>query len=101
MGEPTMKAKDLALVGFMYRAMAASVFNSDKDEYERLEAKADWYYVKAAEQGADFTRVPRLAGEIPAQTVCDQCGAEFLPQRKTARFCSDLCRKQANRRPRA
>ena len=95
-----MMLTDLPSIALMYRAMAASVFNSDKDEYERLEAKADWYYVKAAEQGADFTRVPRLAGEIPAETVCEQCGAEFLPQRKTARFCSDLCRKQAGRRAR-
>ncbi len=95
-----MKLTDLSSIAVMYRAMAASVFNSDKDEYERLETKGDWYYDKAAEQGADFIRVPRLAGEIPAETVCDQCGTEFLPQRKTAQFCSDLCRKQANREKR-
>lgn len=30
-------------------------------------------------------------------TVCEHCGKEFVPQRKTAKFCSDSCRRDFNR----
>ncbi len=90
-----MRVEDLSPVAFMYRA-TASVFNADKDEYERLENQADVLYDKAAEYGLEFVRVPRLAAEV-FQTVCEECGVEFLPQRKTAKFCSGACRIKALR----
>ncbi len=93
-----MRVEDLSPVAFMYRAMAASVYNSDEDEYERLEDQADKLYDKAAEYG--LVRVPRLAAEV-LQAVCETCGVEFLPQRRTAKYCSQLCRQKFNynRRP--
>ena len=94
-----MKIKDLSRIALMYRAMAASVFNSDKAEYERLEAAADEHYDMAEEYGADFVRVPRLSG-VTLETACKECGTEFLPERTTAMFCSDACRKKSNRRAR-
>ncbi len=90
-----MRVEDLSPVAFMYRAMAASVYNSDEDEYERLENQADKLYDKAAEYGLEFVRVPRLASKV-AQTVCETCGVEFLPQRRTAKYCSQLCRQKYN-----
>ncbi len=92
-----MRIDDLSPTAFMYRAMAASVFNSDKDEYERLEDRADELYDKAAEYGLEFVRVPRLAAEV-FQTVCEECGVVFLPQRKTAKYCSNACNMKTKRR---
>ena len=91
-----MIVEDLSPVAFMYRAMAASVFNSDKDEYERLEGIADEHYDAAAKYGLEFVRVPRLAAEV-FRTVCEECGVEFLPQRKTAKYCSNACNMKAKR----
>ncbi len=91
-----MRVEDFSPIAFMYRAMAVSVFNSDTDEYERLETQADVYYDAAALYELEFVRVPRLAAEV-FQTVCEVCGVEFLPQRKTAKFCSGACRIKALR----
>ncbi len=91
-----VEAEDFIMAAFMYRAMAASVFNADKNEYERLENQADVLYDAAAEYGLEFVRVPRLAAEV-FRTVCEECGVEFLPQRKTAKYCSNACNMKAKR----
>jgi hypothetical protein len=31
-------------------------------------------------------------------TLCANCGAPFVPQRRTARFCSEACRQAAHRK---
>lgn len=95
-----VKASDLVPVAFMYRALAASKFNGDKEEYERLEGISDMLYDQADGFGIEFERVPRLASEI-LRTDCDECGKEFLPQRRSAKFCSNACNMKAKRRRRA
>jgi hypothetical protein len=38
---------------------------------------------------------------LPAKdsvTLCVSCGAPFVPQRRTARFCSEACRQAAHRK---
>jgi hypothetical protein len=34
---------------------------------------------------------------VPVKRACEHCGAEFEPQRTTARFCSTKCRVYAAR----
>jgi hypothetical protein len=34
---------------------------------------------------------------VPVKRACEHCGAEFKPQRTTARFCSTKCRVYASR----
>jgi hypothetical protein len=38
---------------------------------------------------------------IERQAVCQQCNANFAPQRSTARFCSTACRAEAHRQQKA
>jgi hypothetical protein len=35
---------------------------------------------------------------VTSVTSCQECGNEFTPLRKTARFCSDSCRVKFNRK---
>ncbi len=39
-----------------------------------------------------------LTNSVSDSVTCCNCGNSFNPLRKTARFCSDVCRVQFNRR---
>jgi hypothetical protein len=36
-------------------------------------------------------------GAAAPKIACANCGSEFQPQRRSARFCGDACRKRASR----
>ncbi len=88
----------IAAVALMRRADAvAAIQEEDDDLYDRLEQAADDLYDTAIEEGYEGVRVPRLLA-LTGIVTCELCAKTFWPQRKSARFCSEACKKVAKRR---
>jgi hypothetical protein len=93
-----MRVEDLPAVALRMRADAVAALEGDDELlYRRLEQAADEAYDKAAEYRLEFVRVPRLLSVVGSHS-CETCEKEFWPQRTSARFCSEACKKVAMRR---
>ena len=59
----------------------------------------DYWERKAAEMNhVTVTKANSVTSSNAVTIQCQECGTVFTPQRKTARFCSDLCRVRNNRK---
>ena len=84
---------------FIYRLPSARTVTSDRARSAMRAASPDqvahWRRVIADATAAldKLDRVLRGADE----TVCEDCGGEFVARRSDARFCSGTCRQRAHR----
>jgi|HubBroStandDraft_6_1064221.scaffolds.fasta_scaffold90521_3 hypothetical protein len=86
-------------------ALAAAVNTVQWEREEWIDALSGTIETwRAAWERSDATRpeqalavIVRPGGEQLPERACEGCGEEMLPDRpRTARFCSDPCRRRAN-----
>ena len=74
-----------------------------KANRDKIRAANARYWEKKAMQDDSVTKKPTgkiIVTEEPGQAICINCGEFFQPKRKTAKYCSDVCRVRYNRRVR-
>lgn len=64
---------------------------------DKIRQYNDRYWERKAAQDVTLSTVTQVSVS-DSVTTCLECGKEFTPQRKTARFCSDNCRVRYNRK---
>ncbi len=93
-----MRSSDLSPLAASKRADAVAALEAkDEDRYEALEGEADALYDLAGTEGFQVKRVPRLVQSVHS-AVCLECGTEFWPQRKSAKYDTEACKKRAKRK---